>query len=518
MPQGHGLFFLDPHADAITDLLNRGDSGVLSSFAKVLDPEDERYSFGINLLSCRDVTSLKERTETYTKAYNVFYKLWEDEWGPWLQLILQNTLWAFIENTEYTLAEVPMFLNPRNNTFRNHIIGNIKYSPAVVDFWKYEFFERRERDQQERVDAALTRVTTLLTHPYIRHIIGQRKTTVDFTAILKPPIPTILLIKLSANLAADIKKFIGTILISELLHAVRNRPEKEREQFCIFVDEFQNFTNADDFTTLITEGRKFGIATTIAHQERFGQFAQNQKLLGATLAAVNKVFFQLIVKDAEEQAPEFAKEPTATETRLEPELVVSQEPFWDLIRRGHVNPQILKIIRKHFQYLLDYYQMLREDAESVLLTRTDYQNQAAMYRDEASIAGVDERRERAVNESAISGNEWFVATGRAAPVSLATLKNTEAALEQAMAAHGLAQKQTRKLKDIYDAIIGLRERFQDINRYMIAVMEGHTDPVPRQEPYITNFIELFSKELIQNGHADVIGLYLKLKHRDPKVL
>src|SRR5437764_10510419 len=29
---------------------------------------------------------------------------------------------AFIENQEYTLAEVPMFLNPRNSAFRNHII------------------------------------------------------------------------------------------------------------------------------------------------------------------------------------------------------------------------------------------------------------------------------------------------------------------------------------------------------------------------------------------------------------
>jgi hypothetical protein len=34
----------------------------------------------------------------------VFFKLWEEYWGVWLQLILQNVLWAFIENPEYTLA------------------------------------------------------------------------------------------------------------------------------------------------------------------------------------------------------------------------------------------------------------------------------------------------------------------------------------------------------------------------------------------------------------------------------
>lgn len=181
-----------------------------------------------------------------------------------------------------------MFLNPRNTAFRNHIISNIKHNPAVADFWKYEFFQRRQRDQQERVDAALTRVTTLLTHTDIRHIIGQQKTTIDFADILANQ--KILLVKLAANFAEDIKKFIGTILTSELLHAVRNRPENKRWQYCIFIDEFQNFASSDDCTLLITEGRKFGITFCASHQERFGQFAENQKLLGATAATANKVF------------------------------------------------------------------------------------------------------------------------------------------------------------------------------------------------------------------------------------
>jgi DNA-binding protein H-NS len=341
----HGVFFLDPHGEAITDLLERLDTSGLSR-TLLLDPEDEKHSFGINLLSCKNIRSLKERTETYTRAYNVFYKLWEDQFGPWLQLILQNTLWAFIENPEYTLAEVPMFLNPYNEVFRNHILRNVKHNPAVVDFWQYEFFQRREREQQERVDAALTRITTLLTHPYVRHIIGQRQTTIDFERILQQPVA--LLIRLSANLASDIKKFIGTILISELLFAVRNRPEYEREQFCIYVDEFQNYASSEDFTLLITEARKFGIAATVCHQERFGQFAENQKLLGATSAAVNKVFFQLTVKDAEELAPEFAEKVELTEIRREAELVISPRPVDEVWTRGHPPLEVMYIRGKYF--------------------------------------------------------------------------------------------------------------------------------------------------------------------------
>ena len=110
---GHKIFFLDPHGDAISDLLKRFYAN-RKFCAYLFDPENKEYAFGINLLSCTDTTDLTAVTDTYTRAYNVFYKLWEDSWGPWLQLILQNTLWAFIENQEYTLAEVPLFLNPRN--------------------------------------------------------------------------------------------------------------------------------------------------------------------------------------------------------------------------------------------------------------------------------------------------------------------------------------------------------------------------------------------------------------------
>jgi hypothetical protein len=352
---GYGLFFCDPHGQAITDLtdrfnISRKQLGALGDRVAILDPEHETHSFGINLLSCNNIKSLKARTETYARAYNVFFKLWEHDFGPWLQLILQNTLWAFIENQDYTLAEVPLFLNPRNSAFRNHIISNIKYNPAVADFWTYEFFQRREREQQERVDAALTRVTTLLTHPYIRDIIGQRKQTVDFNKTLRNG--NIMLVNLSANLAPDIKKFIGTLLISELLHAVRNRPEDMREHFGVYIDEFQNFTDSDDFKTLITEARKFGITACVCHVERYGQLAENQALLGATAAAANKVFFQLTVKDAQELALEFADMADEKKTRLSGELIVSPHAMEDIWDRGHPDQGIMQVRHQYF-WLVD---------------------------------------------------------------------------------------------------------------------------------------------------------------------
>jgi hypothetical protein len=343
---GHGLFFLDPHGDAILDLLRRGDADNLRKHAYVLDPEDDKYSFGINLLRCENVASLSARMNAYARAYNVFFKLWEEQWGVWLQLIIQNVLHAFIENQGYTLADVPMFLNPRNENFRNHIVDNIIHEPQVADFWRFEFFERREQSQQERVDAALTRINTLLTHRYVRDIVGQQQTTIDFGKLLSSK--QIILLKLSANLSEDVKKFIGTILLSEFVFALRARPEEERRQYCIFVDEFHNFASSDHMATMVTEGRKFGVASTFLHVERFGQLAHNQKLLGATQAIVNKVLFQTTVKDAEEFAPEFAKKVEATEKRREAELIISPRPVADIWEQGHPHEEIMWIRGRYF--------------------------------------------------------------------------------------------------------------------------------------------------------------------------
>src|SRR4051794_38458902 len=71
---GHGLFFLDPHGDAIVDLKSRVDLNRLKKDLHILDPTDEKYSIGINLLSCKNKESLTEPTAAYTRASNVVFK------------------------------------------------------------------------------------------------------------------------------------------------------------------------------------------------------------------------------------------------------------------------------------------------------------------------------------------------------------------------------------------------------------------------------------------------------------
>jgi hypothetical protein len=58
----------------------------------------------------------------------------------------------------------------------------------------------------------------LLGRPPVRDIISQRKSTIEFARISEERL--VLFVKLSTNLSADTKKFIGAILISEVLGMV----------------------------------------------------------------------------------------------------------------------------------------------------------------------------------------------------------------------------------------------------------------------------------------------------------
>jgi hypothetical protein len=88
-----------------------------------------------------------------------------------------------------------------------------------------------------------------------------------------------------------------------------------------------------------------------------------------------------------------SKEATTTETRLEPELVITQEPFWDLLRRGHANPRIQEFVNTCLWPIAKHLEFRRAGLEAERLKRTGFADEATLYRDEASLSQADEREE-----------------------------------------------------------------------------------------------------------------------------
>ncbi len=83
---GHGIFFLDPHGETIKKLKKEVGNSFPSPPIE-LDPEDRRQCFGINLLACKDISDPFEREWSFTRAYNIFKKVWENNFGTWTTLL-----------------------------------------------------------------------------------------------------------------------------------------------------------------------------------------------------------------------------------------------------------------------------------------------------------------------------------------------------------------------------------------------------------------------------------------------
>jgi len=465
------VIFIDPHGQAIQDFIKRIHLG-FGSNVRLLDPIDENYAFGINPLFCKDVSSYVARNRAYNKTFNIFRKIWADGWesSPWFQLILQNTLPVFIEKQEFTLAEIPLFL--RDTKFREYVLSNLQFNTSAIDFWKYEF-------KQEQAQSALTRIRSLLSNDYVRHIVGQREPRFDFARSEYLKYGWAILLRLHASMAEDVRNFIGTIFLNELTEAIYNRnPDWIQYNLYVYCDEFQHFASKD-FSRLILEARKQGCCVTIAHQERMGQFGENADILGATMACANKVIFQCTVKDARELAPEFAEKPTITETRLVPELVICKEPMWELYKRGHANPRIMEIFRKQIMGEFKLLNLLKDEADTYQLERTGHFDEAMMHRDHASLSGIDEKRENVFAAQA---------RGRDIPVSHASLDRTEAFLQQALMQHKHASNILRQMEWTLEGIQLARRRIQCIDEFLIAIMEGKVS-IDDGHDYIPIFME-----------------------------
>lgn len=440
--KGHGIFFLDPHGDAIKEVLEHSTSD--TSDMLLLDQSNKDETFGINPLFCSDISDIQQRDRAFNKTKGIFDKLWKEtfEYKPWLQMILQNTILAFIENTGLTLIEFPIFF--RNTDFRHYIISNIRYNWQVRDYWNLTFDSKSKRLQEEQLVAAETRAHNMLTIPYVSDIVGQSRSTIDFAELIAAK--RIILVNLSNQLSYEARRIIGTTLISELLHAIEQRPANKRDQFCIYVDEFHNFAAYQDFSTLITDAPKFGLATTLAHHERAGQLSGQPRMMGATAAIANKVLFQITGNDAEELSREFAQEPE-TETRYEETHIISREPVLDLLR-WHDNRQIREFVNKYIRPLKERLVEIKGEQETEKLIRSQYIDEANLYRITDVLEG--------------AGRFSNVDPDRQSLSSAGRLINA-------------AKGQTRRLMTLGEEITHIDNTFMALNKLFCSIMEGTID-------------------------------------------
>ena len=256
----HGVGLIDPHGDLVEDILNFIPK-TRTNEVVYFNPADSDFPVAINILEAK---GNDEKHLVASSLISVFRHLWRDFWGPRLEHILYNCVLALMDTPGQTLLGVYRMLV--DDDFRKLIVGNIK-DPIVKMFWVEDYENYDERFRKEIISPVQNKVGQLLTSPQMRNIVGQPKSSVDFGFVMNNS--RILLANLSkGKVGEDKSNLLGSAIITKMYLSSlerQNMPEKKREDFYLYIDEFQNFST-DIFPSILSEARKYNLNLTLAHQ------------------------------------------------------------------------------------------------------------------------------------------------------------------------------------------------------------------------------------------------------------
>lgn len=298
---GHGMAFIDPHGDTVDEILDYIPEERIKDVIYI-NPADLNFPVAFNVMEQVDPD---KRHLVADGVMNVFKKIWVDVWSPRMEYILNNCILALLETPDSTLLGINRMFADKD--YRNFVVNQLK-DPIVKAFWTQEFAKYQEKFATEATAAIQNKVGQFTASPLIRNIIGQLKSTLDMRQIMDDQ--KILLVNISkGRVGEDASRLLGALIITKLQLAAMSRvdiPERDRKDFILYVDEFQNFATAS-FANILSEARKYHLSLVIAHQ----YVAQmDETVSDAVFGNVGTIVaFRVGAEDAEllekELAPEF---------------------------------------------------------------------------------------------------------------------------------------------------------------------------------------------------------------------
>lgn len=259
---GEGLAFIDPHGDAVEELLNYIPEHRMKDVIYI-DPSDTDFPVALNMLDLKEGESKELLADGIVTA---FKRLFGESWGPRLQYILTTTILTLLNCQNVSLVAVQRILTDEN--YRKFLLKQVK-DPFLLKFWNVEFAEMAKNQKllSDTLSPIQNKVGRFLSSSMIRNMIGQVKSTVDLQEAMNSG--KIILINLSqGKIGEENSMLLGGMLITRLYTNAMQRakmPENERRDFYLYVDEFQNFST-ETFVKILSEARKYGLNLVVAHQ------------------------------------------------------------------------------------------------------------------------------------------------------------------------------------------------------------------------------------------------------------
>ena len=262
---GKGICFIDPHGDAVEDILTAIPKERAEDVI-IFDPSDTERPLGLNML---EYEKPEEKSSVINEMISIFDKLYDlkQTGGPMFEQYARNAMLLVMEHPESgsTLMEIPKVL--ADEDFRRMKLEHCN-NPVVRDFWIKEAEKAGgEAALANMVPYITSKLTTFISNDMMRPIIAQQKSSLDFREIMDSG--KILLINLAKGKIGEINShLLGMVVVGKILMAALSRvdmPEEKRRDFYLYIDEFQNVTT-DSISQILSEARKYKLNLIIAHQ------------------------------------------------------------------------------------------------------------------------------------------------------------------------------------------------------------------------------------------------------------
>lgn len=257
---GDGVGIIDPHGDLASQLLSYIPKERIRDVI-YFNAGDREYPIAFNPLECTD----KENRHLVASAIvESLKKLWIDSWGPRLEHILRNTILSLMHRTDTTMLDIVPMLT--NHDFRREVMYSID-DQALREFWYKEYDPLPPQVKQEHIAPIVNKVGIFATHPILRNILGQKKSSFSIGGCMNSK--KILIINLSkGHLGEAGTSVLGSLLLTHFQTESLRRakyPPHFRTPFYLFIDEIQSFMTLS-FADMLSESRKYGLCLFLTHQ------------------------------------------------------------------------------------------------------------------------------------------------------------------------------------------------------------------------------------------------------------
>jgi hypothetical protein len=296
---GHGLCLIDPHGDLCDALISYldtlPDDHSARQRALLVDPTAAEWAVGFNPLE------IPQGDDVYPhvlELITVFEKLWSDSWGARMEDVMRNSFITLAEAGR-TLLDVPRLLT--DDAFRGEMVEGIR-SVEAKDYWIHRFGALQARTRAEWVESSLNKISTFITDPWIRDMVGQRQSTIDLRRWMDEG--AITLFNLSKGRLKRNSDLVGALMVSKIQEAALSRvdlSEDLRRPYRLVVDEFQNYATRS-FEEILSEARKYGLCLMMANQT----LAQLDKTLLASVLSNCQV--QVSFRSSRDDAEKLARQ------------------------------------------------------------------------------------------------------------------------------------------------------------------------------------------------------------------